>query len=223
MAVGPRRLLSAALLALVGMAVLPSVARAAGNTPAWAAGLGPLRIVGPTGRPRDLALYRPDGSIDATALQAFAEAAAPPDQPVVMLPKRLVQLVVKAAHHFGAARVEIVSGWRSGGGPHGRAEVVDFRLSGVDYRKLAAYLRGLPRVGVGVYTHRRTRYVHLDVRERSYHWLDASPPRRHWKEMRLRDPKQAKRDASYTPEMDLPSDQSQAASKTGKPPKSRKR
>ena len=71
--------------------------------------------------------------------------------------------------------------------------------------------------------HRRTRYVHLDVRERSYHWLDASPPRRHWKEMRLRDPKQAKRDASYTPEMDLPSDQSQAASKTGKPPKSRKR
>jgi hypothetical protein len=217
MLLGPRRLLSAALLAMAGMLVLPSVARAAGDPPAWAAGLGPLRVISPTGRPRDLVLYRPDGSIDPKAVGVFAEAAAAPEQPVVMLPKRLVQLVVKAAHHFGAARVEIVSGWRSGGGPHGRAEAVDFRLSGVDYKKLAAYLRGLPRVGVGMYTHRRTRYVHLDVRERSYHWLDASPPRRHWKEMRLRDPKQAKRDASYTPEMDLPSDAA------GKSAKSRKR
>ena len=31
-------------------------------------------------------------------------------------------------------------------------------------------------MGVGVYTNPLTQYVHLDVRERSYHWIDASPP-----------------------------------------------
>jgi hypothetical protein len=38
---------------------------------------------------------------------------------------------------------------------------------------------------VGIYTHPKTSYVHLDDREHSFHWLDASPPGRTWREMSL--------------------------------------
>ena len=69
---------------------------------------------------------------------------------------------------------------------------------------LAAYLRGLPRVGVGIYTHPRTQFVHLDVRDQSYHWLDASPPGVKWREMQLRDAGASKRDEAWTPARDLP-------------------
>jgi hypothetical protein len=61
-------------------------------------------------------------------------------------------------------------------------------------------------VGVGIYTNAKTHYVHLDVRDRSYHWLDASPPGVTWREALLPDPSQQKRDSSYTPESDLPID-----------------
>jgi hypothetical protein len=46
--------------------------------------------------------------------------------------------------------------------------------------------------------------VHLDVRDASYHWLDASPPGVKWREKQLRDPTQMKRDAAWSPEQDLP-------------------
>jgi hypothetical protein len=46
--------------------------------------------------------------------------------------------------------------------------------------------------------------VHLDVREPSFHWIDASPPGVHWREGALWDKAITKRDASWTPEMDLP-------------------
>ena len=96
-----------------------------------------------------------------------------------MLAARLEQLVVKAAHHFGDAHVLVVSGWRERAGRHTSGEALDFKLQGVAAAQLAAYLRGLPRVGVGIYTHPKTQYVHLDVRDASYHWLDALAPRRH--------------------------------------------
>ena len=46
--------------------------------------------------------------------------------------------------------------------------------------------------------------VHVDDREQSYHWLDASPPGRTWKEAQLGDPKREARDAAWTPSADLP-------------------
>lgn len=111
---------------------------------------------------------------------------------------------MKAALHYHGARVVAVSGWREHAGRHTAGEALDFKLQGVTAAALAAYLRSLPRVGVGIYTHPRTQYVHLDVREPSYHWLDGSPPGVTWKERQLRDPGQAKRDAAWTPEGDLP-------------------
>jgi uncharacterized protein YcbK (DUF882 family) len=148
-------------------------------------------------------LYGADGDVDPDALAAFERAAARDDD-VHPLAARLVQLVFKAAYHFGNARVVVVSGFRANAGKHGTNEALDFKLKGVRAARLAAYLRGMPRAGVGIYTHPRTQYVHLDVREPSFHWIDASPPGVHWHEGALWDKGAAKRDASWTPEMDLP-------------------
>ena len=174
------------------------------RTVAWAVGLPPITVASAaTTATASLRLYGPDGEIDDAALDRFESIVAGEGDPHDLAP-RLAQLVFKAAYHFGNARVVVVSGWRQRAGRHTTGEALDFKLQGVRAAQLAGYLRGLPRVGVGIYTHPRTQYVHLDVREASYHWLDASPPGVHWKERQLRDPKAAARDASWTPESDLP-------------------
>jgi uncharacterized protein YcbK (DUF882 family) len=170
----------------------------------WAEALAPLEVTNlAKGGNATIRLYGPDGEIDERERARLETVVAVDGQPHV-LAARLEQLVVKAAHHFGDAPVVVVSGWREHAGRHTAGEALDFKLGCIGAARLAAYLRELPRVGVGIYTHPRTQYVHLDVREASYHWLDASPPGVTWRERALRDPGQMKRDASWTPESDLP-------------------
>jgi uncharacterized protein YcbK (DUF882 family) len=171
----------------------------------WAEALAPVEIG--SERTRDSArvrLYASDGEIDPAARSDFERVAAADDEPHP-LAVRLEQLVFKAAYHFKDARVLVVSGWRANAGRHGSGEALDFKLGGVRAALVAAYLRGLPRVGVGVYTNPGTQYVHLDVRVPSYYWIDASPPGAKWRERQLGDLRAgARRDASWTPDSDLP-------------------
>lgn len=170
----------------------------------WAEALEPIEVENATSRARaSVRLYAGDGSVDAKARDTFEQIAASEGEPHA-LAVRLEQLVMKAAYHFQKARVVVLSGWRPNAGRHSSGDAVDFKLEGVRAAQLAAYLRLLPRAGVGIYTHPRTQFVHLDVREPSYHWIDASPPGVKWREGRLRDPSASRRDASWTPEMDLP-------------------
>lgn len=153
-------------------------------------------------------LYDDAGALDGAGVDAFCKAAGEGDE-AAPLKARVIQIVFKAAYELGAKEVLLVSSFRAKdrrgrGGYHTTGEAIDFQLPGVPARKLASYLRGLARVGVGIYTHPKTQYVHVDVREQSYHWLDASPPGRTWREARLRDPNQEQRDAAYRPEDDLP-------------------
>jgi uncharacterized protein YcbK (DUF882 family) len=170
----------------------------------WAEALPPIEVTSvATGDSASIRLYGADGEIDELERMHLEHVVARDGEQHV-LAARLEQLVVKASHHFGGAHVFVVSGWREHAGRHTTGEALDFKLQGVPAARLAAYLRDLPRAGVGIYTHPRTQYVHLDVREPSYHWLDASPPGVTWKERAIRDPGQVKRDASWTPESDLP-------------------
>jgi uncharacterized protein YcbK (DUF882 family) len=171
----------------------------------WATALDPIEVrhVATRANAR-VRLYAEDGSIDAGACEAFDRIASGYDDPIHPLSTRVEQLVMKAAYHFRGASVLVVSGWRTGAARHGTGEAIDFKLDGVRSSELAAYLRMMPRVGVGVYTHPRTQFVHLDVREPSYHWIDASPPGVRWREAMLRDPRASTLDASWTPQMDLP-------------------
>lgn len=172
-----------------------------------------LRIVNQTTREtRELRLYDANGQVDEAAAAQLdlllCDARSPKHHETTRLNRRTLQLLYKAAYHFEAYEVEVVSAYRKPGrrreGPHGLGAAIDFRLRGVSAQELASYLRQLPRTGVGVYTDKRTQYVHIDSREHSFHWVDASPPRRHWREKSIGARDLEKKDALYTPALDWP-------------------
>jgi uncharacterized protein YcbK (DUF882 family) len=178
--------------------------------PAFAA-LSAVGVLNVNTRERaELRLYDPTGELNDRALERLDELLADARDPRKIerapIDRRVLKLLFKAAYHFGATEIEIVSGYRKPGrrreGLHGQGRAIDFKLQGVRAAELASYLRRLPRAGVGVYTHPKTQYVHLDVREQSYHWLDASPPRRTWRERSLG--RIAPSHDHYEPETDLP-------------------
>ena len=189
-----------------------SAVRADADEP-WAARLTPVVVLNRNTNARGpIRLYDEHGVLDRAEARAFMRIAgrskAEPDdagEDDERLDLRVVQLAIRASYHFGGASISIVSATRPGAhGKHGTGEALDFALDGVTAPLLAAHLRSTPRAGVGIYTHPKTQYVHLDVREHSYHWIDGSPPGVTWREQLLADPKQAARDASWTARLDLP-------------------
>jgi hypothetical protein len=173
---------------------------------AWAEALPEVVVqCGNTNAVANIRLYRDDGVLDDTALDAFMETVAERDDVRTINP-RTIQLAFKAAYHFKSPKIFVVSSWRRGHGPHASGDALDFRLDGVGAARLAAYLRTVPRAGVGIYTHPATQYVHVDARDQSFHWLDASPPGKTWREAALADKKRDERDAAWTEEQDLPTD-----------------
>jgi uncharacterized protein YcbK (DUF882 family) len=184
--------------------------RAEGAPVAWAERLAPLRFVHARGGDALVVrLYRRDGTIDedaATSLDGLLDDAAADGAPRA-IDRRVLKLIVKAADHFHASEVHVVSSWRDAkrpGSRHAMGQAMDFMLAGVASGTLAQYLRTGARVGVGIYTHPRTRFVHLDVREESFHWIDGSPPGRSWREKGITDRGAAGRDRAYSPEQDIP-------------------
>ena len=166
-----------------------------------------------TGQSATVRLYDDAGHVDegeASRLDALlADTRDPKNCATISLDRRTLQLAVRAALHFHVGEVQVVSAYRKPGrrreGPHASGRAIDFKLPGVQARLLASYLRTLPRVGVGVYTHPKTLFVHLDDRERSFHWLDASPPGRSWRERSLGGGVDLiKRDAAYARRDDWP-------------------
>jgi len=190
----------------------PFVPETLAKSESWATSLKAIDVrMRNTGAQAKIRLYKDDGTIDPRAAQEFMDVAASVKGAKEPLPSRLVQLVFRASYKFGragggeGANVVIVSATRKGAhGKHGSGQAIDFALDGVSAAALAAYLRQTPRAGIGIYTHPKTQYVHLDVRDRSYHWLDGSPPGVTWREKLLSDPNQAKRDESYGAANDLP-------------------
>jgi uncharacterized protein YcbK (DUF882 family) len=176
---------------------------------AWARAHPARRVVDGNTRAEALVrLYGTDGTFDENAAgEVDRLVAVGADAPPPPMNRRLLRLVVRAALHFHATEVDLVSTFRGAarsGSRHRTGDAADFSLPGVGAAKLAAYLRGYARVGVGVYTNRRTQFVHLDVRDQSFHWADASPPGRTWRERPLTDRGAIARDAAYQPEQDLP-------------------
>jgi uncharacterized protein YcbK (DUF882 family) len=205
--------LAIASFALAGVLGL-ALASAEPRSDASFAGLPSLRFRNQSsGQSALVRLYDDDGHVDeqeASRLDdLLADTRDPKNRATITLDRRTLQLAVRAALHFRVGEVEVVSAYRKPGrrreGPHASGRAIDFKLRGVPARTLASYLRSLPRVGVGVYTHPKTSFVHLDDRERSFHWLDASPPGRTWRELSLGGGVGLiKRDAAYVRHDDWP-------------------
>jgi len=90
--------------------------------------------------------------------------------------ERLLGLIHLATRHFEAPFVHLVSGIRRdrGGSRHTHGLAADIVLPGIQDEDLADFFRQQGFIGVGVYT--RAGFVHVDVRDRSFFWVDPSPP-----------------------------------------------
>lgn len=90
----------------------------------------------------------------------------------------VLDLVYRVQVHFGAEEVRVVSGYRTPKSRrrsnHAKGRAIDLVVPGASDDEVARFAREQGFVGVGVYP--VSGFVHLDVRERSYFWVDTSGP-----------------------------------------------
>jgi uncharacterized protein YcbK (DUF882 family) len=91
---------------------------------------------------------------------------------------RLVDLVYRIQAHFHAHEIRIISGYRTphGGATsnHGKGRAMDLVVPGAIDEEVAKLAREEGFAGVGIYP--VSGFVHVDIRERSYFWVDTSGP-----------------------------------------------
>lgn len=91
-------------------------------------------------------------------------------------PDRLLTQLYQVQQHFDAP-IEIVSGyrhWARKTSRHFRGFAVDFRVEGVEPRIVWEFCKQFPNVGCGQYP--TSSFVHMDIRDESYSWIDYSGP-----------------------------------------------
>jgi hypothetical protein len=122
---------------------------------------------------------RADGGFSAADLQLAARAFAPQGAHEHPISPHLLDLVYRAMRHFDAALVHLVSGYRRdrAGSRHTQGRAIDMVLPGVSNDDLAEHVRQYGFVGVGIYP--KSGFVHLDVRDSSYFWVDNTLPDEH--------------------------------------------
>jgi uncharacterized protein YcbK (DUF882 family) len=120
-----------------------------------------------------------DGGFSAADLDRVAHAlrsASGDEHPV---DPRTLALAYRIQTHFGAAELRVVSGYRvpkpGSHSNHGKGRAIDMVVPGVPDEEVARFTREIGFVGVGVYP--TSQFVHVDIRPRSYFWVDFSGPR----------------------------------------------
>jgi hypothetical protein len=80
--------------------------------------------------------------------------------------------------HFKAPEIRVLSGYRTphhgSTSNHGKGRACDMVVPGVSDEDVARFGREQGFTGVGVYP--VSGFVHLDIRERSFFWIDTSGP-----------------------------------------------
>lgn len=96
---------------------------------------------------------------------------------------RLLDAIYNIQTHFGAQEIRVVSGYRTPasiastrGSNHGRGRAIDIVVPGASDADVAKLARDMGFMGVGIYP--TSGFVHVDVRDRSYFWIDSSGPGR---------------------------------------------
>lgn len=92
----------------------------------------------------------------------------------------LLDSVYRIAKNFSAQEIRVISGYRTPKpnthSNHGRGRAMDMIVPGATDEDVAKFAREAGFSGVGVYP--VSGFVHVDVRERSYFWVDTSGPGR---------------------------------------------
>ncbi len=109
---------------------------------------------------------------------------------------RLMELAYRLVREFRAPYVWLISGYRStrSTSRHSQGRAMDIALPGVSNAALARFARRQGFVGVGEYP--RSGFVHVDVRARSYFWVDSSNPGARSRERQVRRSESSRYDAA---------------------------
>jgi len=136
-----------------------------------------------------LALTTCDGRPNLDALAPLAELARPlepkadttvavaSESPAIKLDAGLLTRLQGIANAYPGRAIEIVSGYRPHARPgsrHRAGRAIDLRIEGVDNRGLSELARTFDATGVGYYPN--STFVHVDVRDSSFYWVDRSKP-----------------------------------------------
>jgi uncharacterized protein YcbK (DUF882 family) len=115
-------------------------------------------------------------SVDLDRLALLLRSGTGDEHP---MDPRTLDLVYRIERHFEVPEIRVVSGYRvpkpGSRSNHGKGRAIDLIVPGTADEDVARYARDLGFVGVGVYP--TSQFVHVDVRPRSYFWVDMSGPR----------------------------------------------
>jgi len=93
---------------------------------------------------------------------------------------RTLALAYRIQTHFEVPELRVISAYRvprpGSHSNHAKGRALDLVVPGVADEEVARFVRALGFVGVGVYP--TSQFVHVDVRPRSYFWIDFSAPHR---------------------------------------------
>ena len=119
----------------------------------------------------------PDGGFDEEACTEVSRVLGDSRaQRSTGMDRRLIEILYQVARHFHAGQITVISGFRAQRQPsnHRLGRAMDILVPGVADGEVAAYARTLGFVGVGLYP--VGGFTHIDVRTRSYFWVDRSGP-----------------------------------------------
>jgi uncharacterized protein YcbK (DUF882 family) len=92
---------------------------------------------------------------------------------------RTLAFVYRLETHFAVPEIRVVSGYRvpkpASRSNHGKGRAIDLIVPGIADEEVARFAREMGFAGVGVYP--TSQFVHVDIRPRSYFWVDYSGPR----------------------------------------------
>jgi uncharacterized protein YcbK (DUF882 family) len=119
-----------------------------------------------------------EGGFDAADLDRVAHllrSAGGEEHPI---DPRTLAIVYRIQSRFQVPEIRVVSGYRTpkpgSHSNHGKGRAMDIIVPGVPDLEVAQFARDMGFVGVGVYP--TSQFVHVDIRPRSYFWVDYSGP-----------------------------------------------
>ncbi|MFO0663248.1 MAG: DUF882 domain-containing protein [Polyangiaceae bacterium] len=127
----------------------------------------------------DLPARDDDGGFSASDLDRAARFLRDPRTSAMHpIEPRLLSRIYRVERKFDAAELRVISGYRlpkpGGRSNHGRGRAIDLVVPGAADEEVAKFAREQGYGGVGVYP--TSGFVHIDVRDRSYFWVDTSGP-----------------------------------------------
>ncbi len=142
-----------------------------------------------TGERVELGASNDDGAFSSRELDRAAHVLREPStQSEHPIEPRLLDVLYRIQRKFDAQEIRVVSAYRPGravpqkgpvraaGSNHGCGRAADIVVPGARDEDVVKFARELGFVGVGLYP--KSGFVHVDVRARSYFWVDGSGPGR---------------------------------------------